>query len=184
MSASIVIALPKLEDAKKIRALLQKHGYVVAAVCNTGAHALESLSSLECGVLICGYHLTDMYYRDVLEYMPKGFELLLVASPKVVNEAPRSIMAMDLPLKVQDFLQTLNVLINQIERRWKREHKKPRVRSEKEKNYISNAKMMLMQKNQISEEEAFRYIQKCSMDTGTNMVETAQMLLMLLFDEE
>ena len=36
---------------------------------------------------------------------------------------------------------------------------------------------------QLSEDEAYRYIQKSSMDSGTNMVETAQMLLMLLYDE-
>ena len=49
-------------------------------------------------------------------------------------------------------------------------------------NYISNAKMMLMQRNHLSEDEAYRYIQKLSMDSGTNMVETAQMLLMLLYE--
>mgnify|MGYP002644219349 CR=1 FL=1 len=34
-----------------------------------------------------------------------------------------------------------------------------------------------------TEEEAHKYLQKCSMDNGTNMVETAQMILTLLFDE-
>ena len=29
----------------------------------------------------------------------------------------------------------------------------------------------------MMEEEAHRYIQKCSMDSGTNLVETAQMVL-------
>ena len=38
-------------------------------------------------------------------------------------------------------------------------------------------------KNQMTEDEAYRHIQKCSMDSGTNMVETAQMLLMLMYDE-
>ena len=64
-----------------------------------------------------------------------------------------------------------------------REKKKPKPRSEKEQNYISNAKRLLMEKNQMTEEEAYRHIQKCSMDSGTNMVETAQMLLMLMYDE-
>ena len=67
--------------------------------------------------------------------------------------------------------------------RKRKEKKKPKARSWKEQNYISNAKMMLMQRNHLSEDEAYRYIQKSSMDSGTNMVETAQMLLMLLYDE-
>ena len=32
----------------------------------------------------------------------------------------------------------------------------------------------------MTEEEAHRYLQKTSMDSGTNMVETAQMILMLM----
>ena len=41
-----------------------------------------------------------------------------------------------------------------------------------------------MERNHLSEEEAFRYIQKSSMDSGTNMVETAQMILMLMIYED
>ena len=37
-----------------------------------------------------------------------------------------------------------------------------------------------MSRNHMSEEEAHRYIQKCSMDSGTNMVETAQMVLTMM----
>ena len=42
---------------------------------------------------------------------------------------------------------------------------------------------LLMERNHLTEEEAHRYIQKSSMDNGTNMVETAQMILTLLFYE-
>ena len=55
--------------------------------------------------------------------------------------------------------------------------------SEREENYIKNAKALLMERNHLTEEEAHRYIQKSSMDNGTNMVETAQMILTLLFEE-
>jgi response regulator NasT len=34
-----------------------------------------------------------------------------------------------------------------------------------------------MERNSMTEEEAHRYLQKHSMDNGTNMVETAQMAL-------
>ena len=40
-----------------------------------------------------------------------------------------------------------------------------------------------MDRNHLTEEAAYRYIQKCSMDNGTNMVETAQMILRLICDE-
>ena len=34
----------------------------------------------------------------------------------------------------------------------------------------------------MTETEAFRYIQKTSMDSGTNMVETAQKIMLLMGD--
>ena len=74
------------------------------------------------------------------------------------------------------------MVLGQIEHR----HRKRKVikkRSEKEENYIRNAKYLLMERNHLTEQEAYRYLQKSSMDNGTNMVETAQMVLMLMFDE-
>ena len=47
---------------------------------------------------------------------------------------------------------------------------------------ISEAKALLMERNHMSEEEAHRYLQKSSMDSGTNMLETAQMVLTIMRD--
>ena len=37
-----------------------------------------------------------------------------------------------------------------------------------------------MSRNHMTEQEAHKYIQKCSMDSGTNMTETAQMVLAMM----
>ena len=132
MSSSIVIALPKIEDAKKIRTILNRHGLTVASVCSSVSNALANITELDSGVLICGYKLTDAYYKDALDDLPQYFEMLLLASQRIIDEAPNS---------------------------------------------VSTVQM------QMTEDEAYRHIQKCSMDSGTNMVETAQMLLMLMYDE-
>ena len=181
--SSIVIALPKIEDAKKIRAVLERHGFTVAYVCTTASNALSSASELGSGVLICSHRLPDMNYLDLSECMPRDFEMLLLASARVICEVPTSILSVQMPVKASDLVNTVNMILTQQERRKRKEKKKPKARSWKEQNYISNAKMMLMQRNHLCEEEAYRYIQKSSIDSGSNMVETAQMLLMLLYDE-
>lgn len=180
--SSIVIALPKIEDAKKIRAVLERHGFTVASICTTASNALSSASELGSGVLICSHRLPDMNYLDLSECMPGEFEMLLLASARMLCEVPTSILSVQMPLKASDLVNTVNMILTQQEQRRRKEKKKPKARSWKEQNYISNAKMMLMQRNHLSEDEAYRYIQKSSMDSGTNMVETAQMLLMLLYD--
>lgn len=45
---------------------------------------------------------------------------------------------------------------------------------------IAKAKELLMDRNNMTETEAHRYIQKCSMDNGTNLVETARMVISLI----
>ena len=75
--SSIVIALPKIEDARKIRSVLECHGLAVASVCSTASNALSSASELGNGVLICGkkglmgwHGGGDMNYLDLAECMP------------------------------------------------------------------------------------------------------------------
>ena len=178
--SSIVIALPKIEDAKKIRSVLERHGFTVASVCSTASSALSNASELGSGVLICGHRLPDMNYLDLSECLPRDFEML--ASARVICEVPSSILSVEMPIKSGDLVNTVSMILMQQDRKRRKEKKKPKLRSEKEQNYISNAKMMLMQRNHLNEEDAYRYIQKSSMDSGTNMVETAQMLLMLLYE--
>ena len=67
-----------------------------------------------------------------------------------------------------------------IERRRRRERQRPRARSEQEEGLIKEAKELLMNRNHMTEEEAHRYLQKCSMDSGTNLVEEAQMVLAMM----
>ena len=121
--------------------------------------------------------------EDALDDLPQYFEMLLLASQRIIDEAPNSVSTVQMPMKASVLVDAVNDMLYHLERRIKKEKKKPKPRSEKEQNYISNAKRLLMEKNQMTEEEAYRHIQKCSMDSGTNMVETAQMLLMLLYDE-
>lgn len=53
-------------------------------------------------------------------------------------------------------------------------------RNEWQNQIVSRAKERLMDKKGMSEEEAHRYLQKCSMESGNSMTETAQMLLKML----
>ena len=43
--AHIVVAFPKIEDAVSIKNLLMKNGYLVAAVCTSGAKVLSTIDS-------------------------------------------------------------------------------------------------------------------------------------------
>lgn len=119
-----------------------------------------------------------MMYTELADCLPTHFEMLLMASQRVLSECVGSgIMSVAMPLKVQDLLNTLEMMAAGVERKRKKRKAMPKVRSDEDRKVLDEAKVLLMERNGMTEEEAHRYIQKCSMDSGTNLVETAEMVL-------
>jgi len=178
---SIIVAFPKIEDANKIKNALIRNGYEVNATCTTGAAAIGIANELDNGILICGYRFSDMHYSELNSYLPKGFEMLLIASASKLDECTdNNIVCLSMPIKMRDLLNTLQMMSYNYTRKKKKNKDKPSPRTEEYKAIINKAKLVLMERNNMTEEEAHRYIQKNSMDTGTNMVEMAEMILSLL----
>ena len=178
---NIIVALPKAEDARGIRNLLMKNGFRVDSVCTTGSQALSRMDDLNDGILICSYRLSDMMYSELHACLPKGFEMLLMASANTLQECGcRDIMSLSMPLKVHDLINTVDMMAQAIERRKRRDRQRPKERSAEEEGLIKEAKELLMGRNHMTEEEAHRYLQKCSMDSGTNLVEEARMVLVMM----
>lgn len=174
----IVIVFPKAEDGKSIRNLLVRYGYEVSAVCTLGSQVLNQIDLMNSGIIISGYKYPDMHYLELKESLPEGFDMLLLASARVCTEcADPDIICVTMPLKVQDLMSTLEMMCMHQMRRKKRLRSKPKQRTEAEKRTLREAKEVLMERNRMTEEEAHRYLQKCSMDSGTSLTETAQMVL-------
>lgn len=177
----IIVVLPKPDDARSIRNLLMKNGFRVGGVCTTGSQALSMMDDLGDGIVICSHRMPDMMYRELHACLPKGFEMLLLASHNILQECGENdIMCLAMPFKVYDLINTVDMMGQAIERRKRRARQCPRERSPEEEQLLKEAKELLMNRNHMSEEEAHRYLQKCSMDSGTNMVETAQMVLAMM----
>ena len=122
-----------------------------------------------------------MVYSELSDYLPAGFEMLLIASEALVSEGvPEGIVALSMPLKTVDLFATLGMMTGRRERRKKKLRSQPTQRSDKDKELIAKAKEVLMERNHMDEEEAHRYLQKCSMESGTGLVESAQMVLTLM----
>jgi response regulator NasT len=150
----------------------------VTVVCDNGAQIVSEVNQLDGGVVICGYRFRDMHFSEIQDYLPSGFQMLLLASPSKLQDSDiGDIVSLPMPIKVQDLLNTLEMMMTRYIRWKKKQKKKPRVRSESEKRTLRETKELLMERNHMTEDEAHRYIQKLSMDSGTNMIETALMIL-------
>lgn len=177
---SILIALPRLEDSRHISDILKRRGMDTAAICTSGAKVLSTAHELDSGVVICGRRLSDMFYTQLAEYLPKYFEVLLISSPNLLEDCPPGIQSLATPLRASELAATVDAMLLRQAKLLKKQKSAPKKRSESEQNLINQAKALLMELNHMTETEAFRYIQKTSMDSGTNMVETAQKIMLLM----
>lgn len=178
---NVIVAFSKPEDAKSIKNILTRSGFQVIAVCTSGAQALTSADDLGHGIVVSGYRFADMMFDELCDCLPNEFEMLMVSSPsKWTGRMPEKVICLPLPLKVHDLVNTLEMMSEAHARKRKKKRMQPKERSSEERELIEKAKTLLMDRNNMTEEEAHKYIQKCSMDSGTNIVETAQMVISLI----
>ena len=67
---SIIIAMPKIEDAKKISEILKSRGLYTADICTTGSGILSKVHQLDSGIVICSRCFKDMYCKEIAESLP------------------------------------------------------------------------------------------------------------------
>ena len=179
---SIIVGFPKLEDANNIKNLLSRSGYHVSESCTLGSQIVNHANDLDEGIVVCGYRFSDMHFSELNNYLPKGFEMLLIASPEKLEFCQNNnIVCLPMPIKTHDLLNTLQMMSYQYQRRKKKEKDRPKERTQEEKELIQKAKMILMDRNNMTEEEAHRYLQKSSMDSGTNLTEMAEMVMKMFY---
>ena len=120
-------------------------------------------------------------YDVYREYLPESFDMLLVASQdKWSDGLAQGVMGLSMPIKVYDLMNTIEMMLTDIDRRRRKRKKQLKNRDPKQQETVRKAKELLMARNNMTEEEAHRYLQKSSMDSGTNMVETAEMVLSIM----
>lgn len=176
-----IVAFPKIEDAKNLKNILAKMGCSNIFVCNSGAQAITYANELDGGIILSGYRLSDMHYNELFNYLPREFLMLLLASPNKISEGYQSgVEYLEMPFKMGELRVRLTELTEEYYRRFPVKKKTNTVqnrRSEKEKKKIDEAKTYLMESKNMTEQEAHKHLQKLSMDSGNNLVETAEMIL-------
>ena len=177
---NIIIAFAKPKDIQNFKSILSRGGFDSITPASSGVQALSAMDDLGSGVIICGYRLNDMLYSELAQDLPGYFQMLLIASPdKAPDLTGDSVVYLPTPVKKSDLFSTLELMLEGVSRRKKKAKEKRLVRSEEDKKTIAAAKEILMDRHHMTEPEAHKYLQKCAMDSGTNMLETAEMIISL-----
>lgn len=177
---TIIIAMPKPEDTSRIASIVRSSGLMLdIETCSTGAEILRTVNDRDYGVVICSKRLRDISYSELAESIPAFFGMIVITSDPSVEVYSERCLKLMTPFKRSDLISTIEMITSSFQRRRKRSRFVPHERSEEEKQILDRAKAVLMDRNGMTEPEAFRYIQKNSMDCSRSLIETAQMILSL-----
>lgn len=176
----ILIAMPKIEDSNRISEMLVNNGVMMdVEICQTASEVLRISNDREFGVVICTKKLPDMGYFELSQYLPSFYGMIVITKDATLETFSGKTVKLLMPFKPRELLATVEMINSVFVKKIKKKKTVPIKRSNPEKEIVDKAKKLLMDRNAMTEPEAFRYIQKSSMDSGRSMVESAQMILML-----
>lgn len=175
--SSILIANSNLDSAKKIAAVLRSGGLNVSSVCSTGSQVIDFTNRhYQGGVVVCSEKLTDMPAMNLPRLAGVGYDFLFLVKNQPVSLPPSCINIL-IPINRMALISTVNMLLNIADYSSLSVKKRIAAGNYDEKQVIESAKSVLIERNNFSEAQAHRFIQKKSMDTGKKMIETAMIIL-------
>ncbi|MDO4615858.1 MAG: ANTAR domain-containing protein [Lachnospiraceae bacterium] len=173
----IVIAMPRREDALRLRQIITRTGlWEEIVTCSLGNEVIQAAEEKDVSLVITVRKLKDMEVEELASCLPSRIPMILMMKDPESMSFSTGIVPLELPFRTEKLILLLRKLLP--DSRPARQSRKPR-RSPGEQKIIDDAKALLMEKKDLSEPDAFRYIQKNSMDTGRTMVEAAHMILLL-----
>lgn len=177
---SVLIVMPRSDDANHIARILSERGQLLdTEVCQSAADVLRISHDRDYGVVICTRQMKDMGYMELSEYLPDYFGMIVLTKDPELDTFSDNIIKLMMPFKPSELVSTIDMITSVFVRKIRKKGNIPIKRSKSQNQVVEDAKRLLMERNAMSEPEAFRYIQKTSMDTGRTMVESAQMILMI-----
>lgn len=174
---AILVAMPKHDDSGRISEIIKRSDvWEDVHICDTGSEVLRRIEDMDISLVVCTRRLRDMGYEELYNYLPASVNMLLLTKNTETDLFSSNILILQMPFRTADFINSIRM---QLPASYRRRKAKPAARSDGDKLTIDEAKKLLMDRNNMSEPEAYRYLQKNSMDMGRTLAETAHMILSL-----
>lgn len=172
---SLIVAFEGEKTALRIRDIIESGGVAECLICHSGAEVKRIVYQQGVTVVVSGYKLRDETAENLYTDLPSYCSMLVLAPQSYLELMGKSdIFRLTAPASREDLLASVQMLL-QMGHRMAR-YIRPR-RSQEERDLVEQAKAVLMDRHGMSEEEAHRFLQKTSMDSGVKLNQTAQLVL-------
>ncbi len=171
----VIVAFESGRTAQRVRDILESGGTAACILCSSAGQVRRTVQKRHVTAVVCGFKLTDQTAEALFADLPPSCAMLVLATQDLLDfiQEP-DIFRLAAPVSRGDLTASVRMLL-QMGRRLER-LLRPR-RSQEEQALVGRAKQLLMERSGMTEEEAHRFLQKTSMDSGSKLTETAQLVL-------
>ena len=170
----VIVVFDSERSTGRICDMLECAGVAECHPCRSGGEARRNAVKFHIEVVICGFRLPDGSGEDLFDDLPDSASMLMIAPQSQLDLVNEEIFRLPSPISRGDLIASVRMVL-QMSRRLARLIR-PR-RSDEERDVITQAKYLLMERNGLTEEQAHRFLQKKSMDSGVGLVQTAKLVL-------
>ena len=171
----VIVAFENSQTAQRVKEILETDGAISCVLCKTADQVRRSVHSLHVSAVVCGFKLADQSAEALYSDLPPSCAMLVLAHQNLLELLrEEDIFRLATPVSRGDLLASARMLL-QIGRRLERSLRPHR--SAGEQAVIDRAKALLMERSGMSEAQAYRYLQKTSMDNSVRLIQTAQAVL-------
>lgn len=171
----VIVAFESEKTCGRIKDILENSGTASCLVCRSGDQVRRYANKQHIAVVICGYKLADETAEDILGDLPAVCAMLLLAPQNRLDMVRSdSLFSLPAPVSRSELIASVRMLLQLGGRQ---ESNIQSRRNQEERRQIQSAKELLMERYSLTEEQAHRFLQKKSMDTGMKLSETARLVL-------
>ncbi len=171
----VIVAFESEKSCWRVKEILENSGTASCVLCRSADQVKRAVNKLHISTVICGYKLPDASAEELFDDLPTSCAMLMVGVQNLLDLCQNDdIFKLTSPVSKGDLVASVRMLI-QVGHRLER-FVRPR-RSQEEQELIAQAKQLLMARHGMTEEQAHRFLQKKSMDSGAKLIQTAQLVL-------
>lgn len=166
---NIILAFSSEKTCNSIGSVLKISGLQVNHICKSGSNLRQYCGRLSNGIIICSSRFTDENIYTIIDDFHSNFTFIVIDySGNLLHIDNNKCISVSLPVKQNELSSLFHLALYQNEEKVKVANKK----------LMSDAKNILQKHYNKTEEQAHKYIQKKSMDTGKPINEVCRSLLL------
>ncbi len=172
-NSNVFVAFSNKKVAVSVAKIAVANGMNVVCATTSLAELKKKVYAYGSGIIVCGYRFNDDYIVDFVEDIPEGINIILIGNRVQLAQCDNDrVFKLAVPLQRLDLVCSLNMLASMDDCARIGTSRDP-----EEEKIISHAKRTLIERYSMTEEQAHRYMQKKSMDTGRKFVDIAKIIL-------